>query len=50
MVDVNGSEYQELMKQRGLYGVYGADHKEMKWAVDVLERLENKTAHGYYTD
>jgi SPP1 gp7 family putative phage head morphogenesis protein len=50
MVDVNGSEYQELMKQRGLFQIYGADYQEMKWAIEVLERLEQKTIHDYYTE
>jgi SPP1 gp7 family putative phage head morphogenesis protein len=50
MVDVNGSVYQELMKQRELFRIYGINYKEMKWATEVLERLEQKTAYDYYTE
>lgn len=50
MVDANGSAYQELMKQRELYRIYGANYQEMKWATEALERLEQKTAYDYYTE
>jgi len=49
-IDRSSPEYLELIEQRYLYKLYGSDYKEMKWATEVLDRLEKKSIHDYYTD
>ena len=48
--DVNGSEYQAILRGRERYRRYGMDYKDMAWAEDTLDRLEKKGAYGDYTD
>lgn len=49
-MDVNGAEYQEILKQRELYRLYKSDYPDVKWIHEVMERLEKKSPYGDYTD
>lgn len=49
-MDVNGPEYQEILKQRELRRTYKSDYPDVKWVHDAMDRLEKKQPHGDYTD
>ncbi len=49
-MDVNGAEYQEILKQRELYRLYKSDYPDVKWADEVIGRLEKKQPYDDYTD
>lgn len=49
-MDVNGAEYQEILKQRELYRLYKSDYPDVKWVHEVMDRMEKKQPYGDYTD
>lgn len=49
-MDVNGEEYQEILRQRELYKIYKSDYPLMKRVLEVIERLEKKNMHEYTLD
>ena len=49
IININGSEYRELMKQRYLKKEYKRYYPHMKWALETLDKLERKASQGRLT-
>lgn len=49
-MDVNGPQYQAILRERQMHRRYGADFREVIWAQATLERLEKKSPCFGYTD
>jgi len=50
LCDVNGAEYQEILRAREMIRRYGADYKDALWAEDTLHRLKQKPLYETYND
>lgn len=49
-MDVNGPEYQAILRGRDMYRRYGMNYKDVMWAEDTLDRLEKKLPYDDYTE
>jgi SPP1 gp7 family putative phage head morphogenesis protein len=50
LCDVNGAEYQEILRAREMIRRYGTDYKDALWAEDTLHRLKQKPLYETYND
>ncbi len=44
-LNVNGPEYQNILRARDMFRRHGGTYKNMIWAEDTLARLENLPRH-----